>query len=317
LLCRKYFGAFLSWIKANPGFMTHCGVGADAETYWAYYYEQLASVGRRAFDVDYSNYDGSVTAAQFDFFRNVTDAWYGMENRVVRHGLLHVLQFSYVIVGDNVMRTEQGNKSGNPMTDVFNSVTNVFVLLVSYLVGRYEAGLTPDLRDFDRDVRMITYGDDVIASADDSTLLYFNRLTVASVAAVMGMKVTPANKLAALTAHEPLENAIFLKAHFVPMGGIVAKRLPYETVYKQLQWIKKQNVSDLRIQNDIVRGACRDMAHYGPGSLRDFRQQLNDVGLQTDFDYSEFFLDVLFKQTTLIESERQREFQNFCSRKDG
>jgi hypothetical protein len=297
-LMRKYFGAFANYIKANPGADTHSAIGVDKETEWARFYQMLRSRGKNGFDVDYSNYDGSVTSQAFDFFREVTDAYYG-DKCPIRQGLLHILQNSWIVVGFYLTYTSQGNKSGNPLTDVFNSVTNVFVIYFSYLQGRALAGLSIDFRDFDRDVAVLTYGDDVIVTADNATLVYFNRLVVRDVARALGMTVTAADKGTEMVAVEPLTSLSFLKSKFVESEGCVLAPMPIDVARRELQWARKHCLTDPRILSDIKQNAVRFAAHGGRDCARELLRHLDELGENTPFDYDVFRLEVLEKQAPI------------------
>jgi len=295
LLVRKYFGPFLNHMKANPGFETMCAVGIDKETVWNAMWQGLRGNSDIGFDVDYSNYDGSVTPIAFDFFRAVTDCCLPEETKQQRHCLLHVLQHSYVLCRETVFLTEQGNKSGNPMTDIFNSVTNVFIILLSYLYGRGEAGLSLDFEQFNREVRAITYGDDVICSVARH-VKYFSRETVFKVAAGLGMKVTSASKGVGIIPLEPLKNLSFIKLNFREEAGVMMCPLPKDVIWRMVQWTERGNLIDFRVQRDILDGAMRCMAHHGRQSVEDFARQVKEAGERVKFDYDLFYLDMIEKQ---------------------
>jgi hypothetical protein len=294
-LVRKYFGHFLDWIKTNPGVVTHSAIGIDKEKEWRNFYLSLRGKGQRGFDIDYSNYDGSVCSQAFDFFRDITDGYYRDKNPV-RHSLLQILQYSWVIVGKQLMLTEQGNKSGNPMTDVFNSVTNVYAIYVAYITSRGNVGLELTLGDFDRDVACITYGDDVICTAEDSVLSYFNRVTVATALSRLGMKVTAASKGAELVPFEVLEELSFLKSKFKVDGAIVLAPMEEHVYLRELQFVDKRNKSDKRVQRDIVENACRFAAHNGREAFDKLVGQLASLNFGVSMLYDDFVLEVYSKQ---------------------
>lgn len=290
---RKYFGDFANWVKSKPGFKTHSAIGIDVEVKWREFWRVLNLKGDKGFDLDYSNYDGSVCSQAFDFFRSITDEFYGEVGRQQRHSLLAILQYSHVITGNLVFFTTQGNKSGNPLTDVFNSMTNVWLIYVCYM-HNHPSG--PTLRDFDKNVSLLTYGDDVIISALGSVLKWFNRNSVASVANQLGYSVTSASKGDILLPIDTLSDLTFLKRKFVPMGVLVMAPLPQDVIYRELQWIKKDNRSEVDIQNQIIEGSVRFMAHHGPQQLRLYLEQLYQLGIKhLGFDFKSFYKDFLYE----------------------
>lgn len=296
ILLRKYFGVFLCEIKNNPGFVTHSSIGVDKEVVWKSMWTRLREMGPNGFDIDYSNYDGSVTPAAFDFFRAVTDRVLPEKEKLARHALLHAMQNAYLVCGSVMFRTYQGNKSGSPLTDVFNSVTNVFVMYLSYLHGRALNGLSIDLCHFDRDVRMITYGDDVIVSMASSVEKNFNRFVVQDVATLLGMKVTSASKEGQLLAWERLEDLSFIKLSFRGEGDVVFCPLPMETIWRMVQWTEKQNLGDRVLLKAIIGVAVRAMAHHGREAVERFRAQLSNLQYKVEFDYDDFYVDMLALQ---------------------
>jgi len=295
MLVRKYFGSFLNYIRKNPGFVTHSAIGIDYEVAWKSIFDYLRSKGKYGFDVDYTNYDGSVSPQAFEFYRRITDEYYG-DRCPVRHGLLYILQNSYVLVGFNLMKTELGNKSGNPMTDVFNSITNVYILYASYLNGRISAGLSPDFTDFHRDVALLTYGDDVIISADCNTLKYFNRQSVSETTTKLGFIATSADKSGNLQKFENLLELQFLKSKFVPLDWCVLAPKPIEIAIRELQFISKQNKGDKRIKKDLFENAMRFAAHSGKNEIGKLQRQCADRGHNLRFDFEDFVQDIIDKQ---------------------
>jgi len=247
LLVRKYFGCFLYNYKERAGFNLCHGIGQDKDQCWGAYLDGLREVGENGFDVDYSNYDGSVPQCAVDAFSAVVDNFYGQRWRSERASLVEAIVHSHVLVEDSIVRKDVGNCSGSPITDVFNSVTNWYVVLAAYVLSRRAAGLTATLAHFDDDVRALTYGDDVIVAARDEVLQYYNRDTFKQVAYHLGMTVTSANKTAEIIPFEPLVELTFLKSPFVECDGYVAAPLPLKVIHRELMWGKKVNRGDVLI----------------------------------------------------------------------
>jgi len=285
LLMRKHFGMFAAKMKSRTGFMLHHGIGADKEVVWGAIWNELTEVGSNGFDVDYSNYDGTTQPMAFDFFLEITDHYYGPVNRKVRHALIHCLSQSEVIVGDYLCETSQGNNSGNPLTDIFNSMTNVWFIYCSYMIARDVRGLDITMKEFDDNVRFLTYGDDVILAASDETLEYFNRVTVFETAALIGMKVTAANKSALINPYEDLECLTFLKSPFEKRAGYMAAPLPLTVIHRELMWEKKVNEGDVTIAKQRIDQAMGMIAHHGQLAVMELTKELKDNNIVVDFNY--------------------------------
>jgi len=295
LLFRKYFGRFVDWYKSKAGFVWCHGIGRDKEAVWKAYYEELLTGGHNGFDIDYKNYDGTVSGVACEAFLAVTDRFYGDLNRSERHALVWSMFHARMIVGDFVALTVQGNKSGNPCTDVFNSITNFYYMLLAFIVSKAEAGLPVTLDGWEQ-VRMLTYGDDVICTAPDEVLEYFNRVTVARTLAVLGMDVTSGSKSGEMVACDPLEVLTFLKSTFVEVNGVVYSPLPKKVIHRELMWGKKVNQHDLNILHQKVDAGVRMMAHHGKAATEELLEQLRKQGVKFEFSWDDWNRELVVKQ---------------------
>lgn len=299
LLVRKYFGHFISYYKNNFGFRLWHGIGADKEAVWKAYYQGLAKWDSQGFDVDYKNYDGSVPVAAFDAFRDVTDHFYEKfpeSHKRARHALLHAHCNSLLIIGNNLVETDHGNKSGYPFTDGFNSFTNSFNLLVCYALARQKSGQSADVVDFDDHVAMLTYGDDVIVANSPEVRDWFNRVSVAEVSECMGLKVTSASKTGELVPTDHLHNLTFLKSPFVPVNDVILAPLPVEVIHRELQWCHKANLHDRDALRQRIDQGLAMMAHHGPTRVNALLSELRDQNVEADFDYQAFIEKIADKQ---------------------
>jgi len=312
LLMRKYFGDFTDWYKSQAGFRLCHGIGRDKEEVWGKYLEGLEEVGLNGFDLDYTNYDGSVSELAVEAFLAVCEAYYGNDGKVERRALMQSVTHSLMVVGDYLTETVQGNKSGNPITDVLNSITNWYHVLLAYQATQFSEGLVVDIESFTTDVRCLTYGDDVIISAKDETLKWFNRASVASILGVMGLTVTAADKSDKLIPCEPLGNLTFLKSPFVrSKSGAVFAPLPVKVIHRELIWEKKVNVGDVVIMEQKVDAALRMMAHHGRGAVEELVWQLREQGVDAKFDYSVWLRELLDKQEIAVVQGVQNQ-ERFC-----
>jgi len=289
-------GRFISNYKKRAGFNLCHGIGQDKECCWAAYWKGLTEVGYQGFDVDYSNYDGSVPQCAVDAFTAVLNHAYSDDRNASRTALVQAIVQSVIIVGDQVVEKQIGNCSGSPITDVMNSVTNWYHVLCAYLITRSSADLPVDLNSFDEDVRALTYGDDLIVSAKDSVLDWFNRESFAAYASILGMKVTSAAKTAGMIAYEPLGQLTFLKSPFVNRGSYFAAPLPKKVIYREVMWQKKCNVGDLGIFRQKIDMALMMMAHHGKDELKKFTDELCALGVDAQFNFQAWEREMREKQ---------------------
>jgi len=294
LLIRKYFGRFINEYKRRAGFNLCHGIGKDKERVWRAYWEGLNEVGDQGFDVDYSNYDGTVSQNAVDAFLAVTDHAYGYRNMSERHSLVESIVRSKLLVGRLLINKEQGNCSGSPITDIFNSITNWYIILMTYRMCAPDddEGRPVPMHYFDSDVRAITYGDDVICSVSERARSFFNRWSVAQTAGVLGMVVTSAAKNAELVDMEPLSDLTFLKSAFVDRVSYMAAPLPIEVIHRELMWTRKENVGDVTILEQKVDAAMRFIAHHGKEAYDKLKNQLASIGIETRGSFADFERDM-------------------------
>nr|WPR17965.1 MAG: hypothetical protein [Skomarfal virus 1] len=267
ILVKKYFGRFGAAYRGNPGFTLCHGIGNDKEAVWTSYAEELALCGidTRGFDVDYSEFDGSVPPHAFEVFAAVTDMFYGEAYKQQRHVLIHMLQHSYQVVGYYLVQSFKGNKSGNWLTDVFNSVVNVHYLMVSWYAlykNRY-GSISPGM--FHKVVRMLTYGDDVIITSLPQVLAWFNRASVFAVLECFGFKPTAADKTEEVRETDSLWDLTFLKSKFVidPKAHLVFAPSDKAVIYRETNWVKKKWKDDPIIRRQMLLSMFRFAAHHG------------------------------------------------------
>jgi hypothetical protein len=281
ILSRMYFGHFIAEYKAASGTFFHHGIGKDKPVVWSEYYKDLTALSMRGFDVDYKNYDGTVTCVAYRFFRDVTDHYYAgcpQEDTNARHALLDVMQNAYLIVGENLCCTTQGNKSGTFCTDVFNSITNTYVIYYSFAYASFQREMPIDFTPFDRDICFITYGDDVIVTRT-SEYEYFDRISVFQAAQSLGMNVTSARKDDRLSPDDPISELTFLCSAFVPYRGTVLCPMKKESIYKELCYRTKSTVDDETDFRGRVQNTCTFMAEHGEEAFEEFKKQLLECGV--------------------------------------
>jgi len=276
ILVRKYFGSFLNYFKKRAGFVFYHGIGRDKDEVWAAYWKGLRQVSDVGMDYDFANYDGTVHQAAFQFFEDVVDVFYAdatIEERRARSGLVHMLRETYHLIGDLVAYSIKGNKSGNPFTDVFNTITNTYLLYFCWMTTM-TGSERPDLHSFDEYNRALIYGDDIIISTHPSCLEKFNGETVQAVLKCLGYEVTSAAKSETIEKFRDLEELTFLKSPFVNRDGVCWAPLPKKDVFKELKYRPKQFATDdedLRTRMLVVQ---QFLCHHGREELESFQGEM-------------------------------------------
>lgn len=280
LLVRKYFGAFAAHWRSYPGFRYCHGIGADKETVWAAYFRELATNSPYGHAFDYTGFDGSVGAFGFNAFLAVTDAYYGTEDVEAwkaRHALIEVLRNSWHVAGPLFFFAPQGNKSGNPLTDVFNSVVNWYLIVLAYTGCQSGHGLRVDPSAFDDHVKLLTYGDDAIMTVKPDILQWFTGPNIQAVLGQIGIVITSSLKSEVIEPYLDMKNLTFLKSHFVWRNGVCWAPMPKCDIYKELVYQPSNTVGDERDMRLRLEVTQRFMAHHGPDSLLDYQATLRTL----------------------------------------
>lgn len=269
LLCRKYFGSFVDVYRSHPGFKLYHGIGRDKDAVWAQYALGLRGFSDYGQAFDYKNFDGSLPAECYTFFREVTDRFYEAidtpEDKLARHSLLYALQNGIHVMNSLVFESTQGNKSGAIFTDVFNSLANTFLIWMSFISFSIKNDLNSHLTEFDASVRMLTYGDDVVMSVKKSILdKGYDALYIQSVMRELGVTITSAEKGKELEPYIDINDVTFLKSPFIydSEADIWVAPLPIPCIIRELKYrpsSAKENTNDL---GDRCTNVMRFLAHH-------------------------------------------------------
>ncbi|APG78956.1 hypothetical protein [Beihai octopus virus 2] len=269
-LCKKYFGAFGDFYRSNPGFKLMHGIGNDKESCWGYYYKTMKSRNSQGFDIDSKDYGVSIGDQPSQFMQDIAEKWYAKdaayseESAQVRAGLLEAVRHSLHVVGDHVMEVEQGNNDGFWLTDMYNSLTNIFYMMACFAESyRRKTGVLPPQDYFLDNVLMLTYGDDVIVVPSAEVSGFYNRVPVMEYLSMMGITATSAKKDDTVVPLDDLSELTFLKSAFEVEGSVIRAPMPKEVIYKELNWYKSTVLSEPLIRRDIINGALADSFHRG------------------------------------------------------
>jgi len=304
LLNRKYFGMFVNDYRKNAGFTLYHGIGRDKDGVWPQYANTLTDNSHLGHCFDYKNFDGSLPPECFTFFKMVTDLYYSQTSptdKLVRHGLIDAMQNGIHLSGNLVFESSQGNKSGNAFTDVFNSISNTYLMWLafcSFQVGQLEKPL--DVSKFDKHIKMLTYGDDVVMTIKQPLLLAgFNGPYIQRVMSELGMTITSANKKDAIEDFLPFEDLTFLKSPFVydEKHRIWRAPLPIQDILKELRYRPKSTLYDVQDLEQRVMNVQRFLVHHPESVFNEWVSKLKERGAPISaMDYSALSSDLLLKQ---------------------
>nr|AMB19800.1 polyprotein [Rhinovirus C] len=252
---RMVFGNLFSVFHANPGILTGSAVGCDPDIFWSQIYSTLDG---HLLAFDYTNYDGSLHPVWFQALGRVLDKL-GFPG-----DMMQKLSKTTHIYKDKIYTTEGGMPSGICGTSIFNTMINNIIIRTIVLE-------TYKNIDLDK-LRIIAYGDDIIASYPDK----LDPKELATTGTKYGLTITPANKTENF---EDLtwDTITFLKRGFKPdteFPFLIHPVYAMSDVYESIRWTK-----DPRNTQDHVRSLCSLAWHNGKKVYEDFLDQIKTVHL--------------------------------------
>lgn len=252
---RQAFGHLYAKFHQNPGVITGSAVGCDPDVFWS---KVPVMLDGELFAFDYTGYDASLSPAWFEALKMVLEK-IGFGDRV---DFIDYLNHSHHLYRNKLYCVKGGMPSGCSGTSIFNSMINN--LIIRTLMLKTYKGVDLD------SLRMIAYGDDVIASYPhkiDAGLL-------AQAGKDYGLVMTPADKGATFTDVD-WSNVTFLKRFFradEQYPFLVHPVMPMKDIYESIRWTK-----DPRNTQDHVRSLCLLAWHNGEETYNKFLTQIRSV----------------------------------------
>nr|WBV79882.1 polyprotein [Poliovirus 1] len=252
---RMAFGNLYAAFHKNPGVVTGSAVGCDPDLFWS---KIPVLMEERLFAFDYTGYDASLSPAWFEALKMVLEK-IGFGDRV---DYIDYLNHSHHLYKNKTYCVKGGMPSGCSGTSIFNSMINN--LIIRTLLLKTYKGI-----DLDH-LKMIAYGDDVIASYPhevDASLL-------AQSGKDYGLTMTPADKSATFEA-VTWENVTFLKRFFRAderYPFLIHPVMPMKEIHESIRWTK-----DPRNTQDHVRSLCLLAWHNGEEEYNKFLAKIRSV----------------------------------------
>nr|ANV28248.1 polyprotein [Poliovirus 1] len=252
---RMAFGNLYAAFHKNPGVVTGSAVGCDPDLFWS---KIPVLMEEKLFAFDYTGYDASLSPAWFEALKMVLEK-IGFGDRV---DYIDYLNHSHHLYKNKTYCVKGGMPSGCSGTSIFNSMINN-IIIRTLLLKTYK-GI-----DLDH-LKMIAYGDDVIASYPhevDASLL-------AQSGKDYGLTMTPADKSATFE-QVTWENVTFLKRFFradEKYPFLVHPVMPMKEIQESIRWTK-----DPRNTQDHVRSLCLLAWHNGEEEYNKFLAKIRSV----------------------------------------
>jgi hypothetical protein len=263
LLVRRYFLAFIAEVQK------HCvqkpvAVGINVHSIdWQMLYQRLSQKAKSIVAGDFSRYDTSLCTAFAKFFVKFVNWWYddGPVNCKVRELLFEHVYHAVHIFGTVMFILAMGNPSGNPLTAIYNSITNIaatYTVLVDCL------GLRED------EFELTCYGDDNVIAINrpnyrccDLTPHYKERF---------GLEYTHYSK-SAVEPYDTLESIRYLGRKFWACEGMMKAPLEERVVLEMVYWIRGKQAKEDKLLSTISAFAI-ETSHFGCERFHELKEQL-------------------------------------------
>ncbi|UXD80016.1 hypothetical protein [Myrmica rubra picorna-like virus 6] len=166
------------------------------------------------FDLDFSQYDKRLHAqamrVAFNIIRRVIQRKAPDEWDEARRVLAEMSIETLVVDYNTIYKTSRGNKSGEYLTTIINSLVNDIYSFYCWV----KLTKRKDFYQFRVNVRTVSFGDDKIESVSDRFYGEYNYHTCEKVLAEIGHVITPGGKTGTSTTSS-IEDLEFLKRRFV------------------------------------------------------------------------------------------------------
>nr|BAW98047.1 polyprotein [Enterovirus F] len=252
---RCAFGNLYKAFHTNPGTLTGCAVGCNPETFWS---KIPVMMDGELFGFDYTAYDASLSPVWFQcLYLLLEKIGFGHCKHFIDQLCCSNHLFMdkrYVVVG--------GMPSGCSGTSIFNSMINNIIIRTLVLTVYKNIDLD--------DLKIIAYGDDVIASYPfelDAKLL-------ADAGKSFGLIMTPPDKSAEFV-KLTWDNVTFLKRSFVKderFPFLIHPVMKMSDIHESIRWTK-----DAKSTQDHVRSLCLLAWHCGQEQYEEFLEKIRSV----------------------------------------
>lgn len=294
---RKYLLSVIRLIQNNR-FVFESGPGTIAQSLeWEEIYHYLTTFGQNKIIAgDYSKFDKRMSSclilAAFDIIMAIcTKAGYSSEELLVVMGIAEDTAFPLIDFNGDLIEFFGTNPSGHPLTVIINGLVNSLYMRYCY------AKLNPHgetAQDFKEKVKLMTYGDDMIAGVCD-TAPWFTHTNIQRILASIDVGYTMADKDAESVPYIHIKDATFLKRSWrwdEDIGAYVAP-LEHDSIEKMLLInVRSKTISQEYQAICVADTACREYFWYGKKIFNEKRILLKDtiikLGLDSLLDDSHF-----------------------------
>nr|QKN89034.1 MAG: polyprotein [Iflaviridae sp.] len=240
----------------------------------------LLSVGNNIVTLDYSNFGPGFNATVAGTLKQTVCEWLKTHvsdvDPIELECLVEENINSHHIMGSTVYQQRGGSPSGSPITVVINSEVNISYIMLAWL-NLVETGELSRWAEFDKNVVLRVYGDDLIMSVSNKYIGLFNGETIMQFFKTYGIVATDATKSADIIKFTGILEASYLKHTFAPhptRKGQWIAALDMESIRDTPMWIQEAvQLGDATRLN--AEAAIRNAYGHGPEAFKQFKDAIN------------------------------------------
>jgi len=163
---------------------------------------------------DFSNFDGTLVADILYKILDIVNDFYddGEENATIRRVLWAEIVNSIHLCRDNLYMWTHSQPSGCPITSILNSLFNSVSMRYVWMLIVEDS--MKNMKSFNENVSMVSYGDDNCVNISDKVIHVFNQVTIAEGYKQIGMTYTDESKTGEIIPYRELSEVAYLKRKF-------------------------------------------------------------------------------------------------------
>lgn len=287
---RQYFMGATAHIRHNRIF-NGIAIGMNVwSSEWHLLATHLLANSPHMIDGDFTNYDGTLMdQVMWSVFR-VFDSLYDDGNTTIRRNLWHAACYATRYNQGHLYQCTHSLPSGFPVTAEANSIYELILFRCAYVQLARESGNShlANMRDFNRFVRMITYGDDNLLSISAEILSWFNMHTLVGAMAKFGMTYTTAQKDLNYKASKTIADVSFLKRSFTRVDtghGILpvySCPAPLDSRLDILNWTKFRKLGSEAEESDAVTSVLQELAVHGKSVYEEWGKKVVKAAIEAE-----------------------------------
>jgi len=285
---KRLFGDWLMSYRKNWAKLEHCISINPESSDWMFLYNQLKRYDN-ILEGDYSNFGPQIDSAVAKAaLKNIVE-WYRYYGATVEHiNQLEVMIEEFInaphICNNYFYSTTSGIISGSFATAELNSEINKLYIRLAWC-----SLVDTDMFNFNENVTLYTYGDDIIASVSDDYIDKFNVETIGKFFKDHKITFTNASKSATWIKSIDLEDATFLKRGFridKDISNICFANLDKISIEEQLNWIKRNGQNDIwELVFQSIDSCLRSATMWGREYYDNLKEKINNSMIKHNKTY--------------------------------